>query len=378
VYLVTHATQLGGAERVLMLTAKLLQQRGVRVVIGCPGGRLADTAEDAGLTTVALELPQMHRTVRPREAYAYWKAARAVKRTLQPILGSADLIHAFSPVAALFVLGAAREAGTPLILHLHDAQRPRTLRRQALRLLSKRARHVIFASRTVAASLDRIAVARRASILTPPVDTSFLAAPSSDTPPTHDGPGPVVAMFGQLVPWKGQDVFLAAAAQLSDRLPDARYLVVGEPLDDSASSTDYIRRLHSQAAGTALAGRVSFVGFEQNPAALMTGVDVVVHASLETEAFGLVVAEAVSLGKAVVASDVGGPREIRDLVGGGVILYPPGDAPALADAIVEATATQALASTEATRLTARRVFSPEAYAEGLLRIYEAASGARAH
>jgi glycosyltransferase involved in cell wall biosynthesis len=64
------------------------------------------------------------------------------------------------------------------------------------------------------------------------------------------------------------------------------------------------------------------------PAALLAA-DVVVHASIEPEAFGRTVIEAQAMGRLVIAADLGGPRET---VAHGVTgwLTPPGDAAALA------------------------------------------------
>ena len=64
----------------------------------------------------------------------------------------------------------------------------------------------------------------------------------------------------------------------------------------------------------------------------MRALDVVVHASVEPEPFGRVVAEAMACGRAVVASDAGGVREIaKD--GENALLHPCGDAAALAERI---------------------------------------------
>ena len=70
------------------------------------------------------------------------------------------------------------------------------------------------------------------------------------------------------------------------------------------------------------------------PAALMLS-DVVVHASTEAEAFGRVVIEAQAMGRPVIATDLGGPREtVRHGETGW--LTNPGDVDALARALEEA------------------------------------------
>jgi glycosyltransferase involved in cell wall biosynthesis len=88
------------------------------------------------------------------------------------------------------------------------------------------------------------------------------------------------------------------------------------------------------AAQLAVAGRVAFTGFVSDPAAAMRALDVVVHASTEPEPFGLVIAEAMACGRAVVASADGGAAEI---VSDGVdaLTHAPGDFQALARIITK-------------------------------------------
>jgi 2-polyprenyl-3-methyl-5-hydroxy-6-metoxy-1,4-benzoquinol methylase len=80
-----------------------------------------------------------------------------------------------------------------------------------------------------------------------------------------------------------------------------------------------------------IADRVDFVGHQDDVYPWLDAIDVVVHASLG-EPFGLVVVEAMALGKPVVATAAGGPVEIiEDGVSG--ILTRPGDVAALAGAV---------------------------------------------
>jgi glycosyltransferase involved in cell wall biosynthesis len=55
---------------------------------------------------------------------------------------------------------------------------------------------------------------------------------------------------------------------------------------------------------------VSFVGEREDASAIMQAADIVLHASTTPEPFGLVVVEGMALGRAVVASGIGGPSEI--------------------------------------------------------------------
>ena len=77
---------------------------------------------------------------------------------------------------------------------------------------------------------------------------------------------------------------------------------------------------------------MTFLGYRRDVPAIMAAADVVTHCSTYPDPFPEVVLQGMAMGKAVVASDLGGPREqIEDHVSG--VLVPPDDPSALADAI---------------------------------------------
>lgn len=138
---------------------------------------------------------------------------------------------------------------------------------------------------------------------------------------------PVAASVGQLLEWKGQDKFLEAARLVKQRLENARFLVVGD-----GPSEDYKRKLEKLAQEPPLAGSVTFTGYQREAVSFMCASDVVVHTSLEPEAFGRVIIEAMAVGCPVIASPYGGPTEIIENGVNG-LLVPPEDTNALADAM---------------------------------------------
>ncbi len=140
--------------------------------------------------------------------------------------------------------------------------------------------------------------------------------------------GPWVGIVGRLQPWKGMHVLLDAAPAVRARHPRTRFLIVGGPHE---GDTTYPDSLVEQAARLGIADHVTFAGPQDNIPDWMQAMDVVVHAS-DNEPFGIVVVEAMALGKPLVAADSGGPREML-VPGEEGLLAPFGDAPALADAI---------------------------------------------
>jgi glycosyltransferase involved in cell wall biosynthesis len=130
-----------------------------------------------------------------------------------------------------------------------------------------------------------------------------------------------LGIFGRIIDWKGHSVFLEAAAALAPRFLGAVFCVVGEgPLEESA---------REQARRLGIADRVVFTGRRDDVAGVMAAMDVVVHASTAPEPFGRVILEAMAMGKPVVATDLGGPRELVE-EGRSGFLVPPSDPKAVA------------------------------------------------
>lgn len=120
--------------------------------------------------------------------------------------------------------------------------------------------------------------------------------------------GPLLGMVGRLQRWKGFHTLIEALALVHERHPDARVLVVGGPHE---TEPYYEHHLQALAKRLGVANRVHFSGtmpHHRIPLA-MQACDVIVHAS-KHEPFGIVIVEALALGKPTIASTNGGPAEI--------------------------------------------------------------------
>ncbi len=71
-----------------------------------------------------------------------------------------------------------------------------------------------------------------------------------------------------------------------------------------------LEELRTAVAARHLTGTVGLTGFVHDSAAALRSLDIVVHASTSAEPFGLVIAEAMATGRAVVISDKGGVAEL--------------------------------------------------------------------
>ncbi len=113
-------------------------------------------------------------------------------------------------------------------------------------------------------------------------------------------------MLGRIAPWKGQDLFLRAFAAAFPAGGE-RAVLVGKPMFGEES---YERELHALVAQLGIAERVEFRGFREDVWRELASFDVLVHASVIPEPFGLVVLEGMAAGLAVIAADEGGPADV--------------------------------------------------------------------
>ncbi len=152
---------------------------------------------------------------------------------------------------------------------------------------------------------------------------------------TPDRPSPLegsnfryVLAVGNFVPLKGHDVLLDAFSKVAARHPDMHLVLAG-----GAQKGDWLAHLKKCAAELGLDGKIHFladVPHGQIPA-LVGGAELFAHPS-HREAMGLVLLEAAAMGRAVVATTVGGIPEIIASPDLGR-LVPPGDPDQLAKEI---------------------------------------------
>lgn len=143
---------------------------------------------------------------------------------------------------------------------------------------------------------------------------------------------PLVTMVGLFIEWKGQEFFIRAVPKILKQFPEAKFLLVGDATRDS--DKPYARRLRLLVRELSLESKIIFAGFRADRLSIMAASDIIVHASSSPEPFGLVITEAMSVTKAVVATNSGAPREIV-INGKTGILVPPKDPDMMATACIK-------------------------------------------
>jgi len=151
----------------------------------------------------------------------------------------------------------------------------------------------------------------------------------------------LLTSVGQIGIRKGLDVLLRAAELVVTKHDDVAFVIVGQRQSAKAEAVDFERQLAAAAAAEPLTGRVFMLGRRHDVAAILNESTLLVHAARQ-EPFGRVLLEAAASGTAIVATDVGGTREVfgaqQDLLlspSRGGIIVPPDDPDAMAEAILK-------------------------------------------
>jgi glycosyltransferase involved in cell wall biosynthesis len=161
---------------------------------------------------------------------------------------------------------------------------------------------------------------------------------------------------------KGQREFLRAASQVKDKLPQARFLIIGRG--------NLRETLEKEILELGLTGKAWLTPYCHDMPASMNALDCLVHPQVGTEAFPGVVLEAFACGKPVIASALDGIPE-GFAIGQQGRLIPPEDVSALAAALLEQAQRPALTMLERQALH-RRVaneYSSNHHAQRVLKFY---------
>ncbi len=247
-----------------------------------------------------------------------------------------------------FLLGriAAQRAGVPVILSgLHCTPGPEHVGRTILGKWNKKFMHLNHGVTTVTEDLRHYLHEHEGY----PLEKSHVIPNGVDTEHYHphdppaalreelgiEGDHKVASIIAALRPEKRHDLFLQAARQVADQLPQARFLIVG----DGPSRADF----ELQCADLGLDEVVQFLGSRHDIAEIQALSDVVCLASTDVESAPICMLEALASGRPQVATAIGGiPRIIDDGKTG--LLVPPGDVDALAAAMTRVLSNDVLAA----------------------------------
>ena len=389
---VTTSAELGGAETSLLTLLHALRRvvpRWKITIIAPEKGPFLDRCRDAGFGVLVIPYPQAVATLgepnganagrlanawnMSRAAVSMWPYLQRLRNELTEL--RVTIVHS-NGIKAHVATALTTDKRARLVWHVHEYVGTRKVTTRLLRELAGRPAAVVVNSESVRRDVENVLGSRRQirrihnavdlSVFSPSGDALNLAEMSGLTADAGLVRIGLVATFGR---WKGHDVFLDALALLSTDLPVRGY-VIGGPVYQTAGSQRTLEELRTYAVARGLQGRVGFTGHIADVAAAMRALDVVVHASTCPEPFGMVIAEGMATGRAVVAVRNGGAQELFE-EGVDALGHEMGNASDLARQLRRLITDPVLRRTlgASARLAAERRFSPERMAAEFLQVY---------
>ncbi len=338
----------GGAEVSLLDLIRNLPRDRFELSLVLPGeGPMAVAGRDAGARVTPIRWPAaVMKTGRERSAanrllalIAPFLLAPVIARTARFIRKERiDMVHTNGTKAHLGGGLAARLAGVPVVWHLRDVLAPGLLR-SILRFLSRWIpSRVIANSQASARTLSDIGPGGRVTVVYNGIDTDvFRPIPGPSSAREGLGIPPedfVIGTLGALAPLKGHVHLIRAMPAVLARAPEARLLIVGGEMYGTLGHAGHREYLEREAGRLGVTARIILAGQREDVVELYNAMDLVVLASVRPESFGRILIEAMACERPVIASDLGGPREV--ITGPELgLLVPPADPNALSEAIMQ-------------------------------------------
>lgn len=400
VLLLSAVGEVGGAERVLLDLVRFASPA-VRFGLVCmadgplvAAARAAGAAEvwvnpwppavtaagETGLSSGAYAAAEL-----PRMAAALLRATPALRRTVSGVDGAIsdfgpDVVHS-NNLKTHLLTGRLKLGRARLVWHLHDFLGSRRLASLVLPWSAGRADVLVAISAAVARDARAIFGG-----LTPVVtvhdgvDTArFAPGPADPAAGLGDASADGLVRVGLVATyarWKGQDVFIEAVSRLPDAVRRrARFYIVGGPIYRTGGSQWSVGELQARIDAAGLTDSLRLTGFRDDPPSVYRALDVVVHASVCPEPFGLTIAESMACGRATVVGAAGGAVELFEPGRSAVAVAcgnPAGLAQALATLIADGNLRDRLG--QAARRHVVTHFNIDAFADRWIRLYYLLAG----
>ncbi|WP_024441605.1 MULTISPECIES: glycosyltransferase family 4 protein [unclassified Mycobacterium] len=351
----------GGVQAHVLQLAEVLRARGHHVSVLAPASPdvvLPDYVVSAGK---AVAIPYNGSVARLQFSPA---AYRKVKRWLMK--GDFDVLHLHEPNAPSLSMLALNVAEGPIVATFHTSTTKSLTLSVVQGLL--RPMHEKIIGRIAVSDLARRwqmeALGSDAVEIPNGVDVAAFA--TAQPLPGYPRAGRTVLFLGRYdEPRKGMSVLLGALPALVEQHADVQVLIVGRGDEDD------LRRNAGE-----LASHLRFLGQvdDAEKASALRSADVYCAPNTGGESFGIVLAEAMAAGTAVVASDL---DAFRRVLGDGEAgrLVPVDDSAALAAALIEVLDDDVLrASYVAAGAEAVRRFDWPVVADQIIRVYETVAG----
>jgi L-malate glycosyltransferase len=329
---------IGGTERQVVNLIRMLDRTRFAPTFGClrRWGHFLGDIEQQRIPVAEYPISRLYM---PSTFRQQLRLARDMRRD------GIQIFHSYNFYANVFAIPAARMAGIPVVIaSIRDTGLGITPAKLRLHnMVCRLADCVLVNAEAVRQWLiglghrpEKIAVIHNG------LDPSAFARPQNGAQirrelqlPEH---APLVVVLARLVPSKGIESFIDAAAAVNRRFPDTRFLIVGDLHAHNGEGGierdgSYMESLRRRAVNLGIGERVIFTGFRSDVSELLSQATVSVLPSLSGEGLPNALMESMAAGVPVVATSVGGSAEVVGEDGSAGFMVPPADPRALSEAM---------------------------------------------
>lgn len=337
---VIHYPVFGGPHNRNLRLSSILARRGFNTIVLLPDepGNAVERLEKAGASVLVRPLHRLRATVNPIPWTLFvagflpevWMIRKLIRQKEISVVLINGLVN---PHAAM----AARMERVPVVWQILDTRAPMVMRRILMPLVTRFADVVMCTGMEVArAHPGALQMGDRLVPFFPPVDTNNFRPNQTMRRRARSELGVpenaiLIGTVGNINPQKGHEYLIRAGSIIHSQIRDLFIRILGVYTPTQAR---YDAKLHKQTQDLGLANkeRLQFVDPGDRVAELLPAFDIFLLTSLpRSEGIPTVILEAMACGLPVVATDVGGVREIVENGVTGLVV-PPLDPIAIANA----------------------------------------------
>jgi glycosyltransferase involved in cell wall biosynthesis len=326
ILLVSHSSECSGAPRVLLDIAGCLSLKDYDLTLCTPEpGGVASIAEEKALKVKIIPNPQLgfrnEKNLFKKFKILYQRLCfmRNFRREIKN--RAYDLVYLNSS-ASLFAGLALLGLHVKIIWHIHEDLVPSFLNRLKCRLIAKLSHFLVFVSPSNLPCFAPYLSGKQYQILPNGIQMEKMTVFTIDHEYhkrfDYKAEDNIVAMISFVSKRKGVDIFLKSLCHVLPGVPNAKGVVAGSQTN---SDPGYLKELETLRSDPVLKDRVFFPGHCANIPSFLKCVHVLALPS-RNDPMPLVLLEAMAAGKAIVAADVGGVREMLDPPNCGIVVPP--------------------------------------------------------
>ncbi len=294
-----------GGERSLLSVLDRLKDHFDFFLFAPRSGPLADKISSTGLNHVPFDV---------RDAQGKRKSDDVLLTELCTLLtnNGCQILHGNSVSMARFIGRHHEHFSQPLTAHLRDIMK---LSARATRDISSLDRLIAVSKatarwyQTLGVEHDKIEVIYNGIDIRSFKQESSIASPDLHNELNLQRSVHFAVTIGQIGLRKGLDVLIEAIPEVASLFPDWHFLIVGERYSSKAESKTYFEKMLTCLKQSGVDDRVHWLGYRTDIPGILDQAELLIHPARQ-EPFGRVLLEAAALGKAIIATDVGGTSEM--------------------------------------------------------------------